>query len=74
MDDESYFWSIIYLFSIVVGLIGTIFCFRFMEIEYSTSLLILWLIMLCIFLFGFLSILFMKLLDLFDWLDKKLGG
>ena len=70
MNDESYVWFVIGLFLAVVGLIGIIFCSRFIAIEFSTGMLSLLIVMLMICIFGILMSAFEVLLELLDWLLK----
>jgi hypothetical protein len=74
MDDESKFWFIIGLFLTAVGLIGLMFCFEFLAIEYSTGMLLMTIVMLFIFLGGFLTSIFELLLEFLGWPDRRMGG
>lgn len=74
MDDESKFWFIIGLFLTAVGLIGLMFCIEFLAIEYSTGILLMFLIMLFIFLGGILTSIFELSLEFLEWLDKRMEG
>lgn len=74
MDNESLMYFIIGLFLTVVGLIGTIFCSRFIIIEFSIGMLILQIVMIFIFFCGFLLSMFEILFELLDRFVKRFGG